>query len=199
MGKRLDYYISLNSPWTYLGGARLATIAQQHNLAVQVMPVDYASIFAATGGLPLPKRAPERQAYRLRELDRWREYLGLPLNLQPRYFPADETLAAQLVLAADLGADTLALANAIGRAVWAEERNIADPETLAAIVTVMGLDAQQALEAARQPEIAERRAALTQQAIQAGVFGAPSYVLDGEIFWGQDRLDFLERALILHD
>lgn len=196
MPKVVDYYLTLISPWAYLGSVRFAAMIERHGATVCVKPVNFGEIFPRTGGLPLPERAPERQAYRLVELKRWSAYLGIPIKLQPAYFPADEQIAAQLVIAAgDLGGDPLALAHAFGRAVWQEERNIADRATCAAILKETGHDAARLLAAAGDPAMAGRRAALTEEAVARGVFGAPSYVYRDEIFWGQDRLDFLERAL----
>lgn len=200
MAAHIDYYFSLNSPWTYLGSARFVEMVRRHGAEVRVMPVDFGQIFAQSGGLPLAKRAPQRQAYRLVELQRWRDHLGLPLNLKPKFFPANENLAARLVIAArEAGYDATSLAHAILRAVWAEERDIADPETLRDIVRVRGLETAPLFAAAETDKIKAAHQAGTDKAIAAQVFGAPSYVLDGVIFWGQDRLEFLDRALARRD
>jgi len=154
-------------------------------------------VFPVSGGLPLGQRAPQRQAYRLVELARFRDALGLPLNLKPKYFPVSGDDAARLIIAverADGAAAALRLTGAVLSAVWAHERNIADAATLAALLAECGLPAAR-LEASRTPEVQAAYDANTQRAIDAGVFGSPSYVIDGEIFWGQDRLDFVERRL----
>ena len=196
MNKVIDYYLTLISPWAYLGSQRLAEIAKRHGAAVRVKPVNFGEIFPRTGGLPLAKRAPERQAYRLVELKRWREHLDIPIHLQPAHFPAAEQAAARLVIAAgDSSGDPLALAQAVGRAVWEQQRDIADPATCEAILRETGHDAAALMAAAADPAVATRHAALTEEAVARGVFGAPSYVYRDEIFWGQDRLDFLDRAL----
>lgn len=196
MAKAVDYYFTPLSPWTYLGGERFAAIARRHGATVRVNPVDYGTIFPKTGGLPLAQRPRERQAYRLMELRRWSEHLHQPLTLHPKHFPCPDLLAACVILAAgESGGDALRLANAIGRAVWAEERNIADAATLQEIAAATGHDARALLARANDPATKARREALTQEALAAGVFGAPTYVVDGELFWGQDRLDFLERKL----
>ncbi|MFQ5776111.1 MAG: 2-hydroxychromene-2-carboxylate isomerase [Kiloniellaceae bacterium] len=196
MAKVIDYYLSLISPYAYLGSRQLEEIARRRGAEVRVKPVDYSVIFPKTGGLPLAQRAPERQAYRLVELKRWRAYRGLPLNLHPQYFPAPEGLAACLVIAAgETGGDPLRLAHAILRAVWAEERNIAESGTLEAIARETGHDDPDLMAKALDPDTRARHAQLTQEALERGVFGAPTYVVDGELFWGQDRLDFLDRAL----
>ena len=196
MTKTVDYYLSLESPRTYLGHARLLEIARRRGARIVHKPVDLSVIFPATGGLPLAKRAPARQAYRLVELERWRTHLNLPLNLHPAHFPVPERQAALLVIAAELaGHDPGPLAGAILRACWAEDRDISSPETLAAIAAETGLDAKALMDAAEGPEPAARYEAYTKEALEIGVFGVPTYVYADEMFWGQDRLDFLDRAL----
>jgi 2-hydroxychromene-2-carboxylate isomerase len=194
----IDYYASLNSPWTYLGSAPFAEIARRHGATVNIKPAKFGPIFEQTGGLPLPKRSPQRQAYRLMDLKRWREVRERPLNLEPKYFPCNDLPATRLVIAAKLqGKDAHRLSLELGRALWEREETLADPATLASSAERAGLDAA-ALRAAG-PSDAELDALLeqyTQEALKAGVFGAPSYVLpSGEIFWGQDRLELLDRAL----
>jgi carboxymethylenebutenolidase len=194
----VQYYFAPQSPWSYLGHLRFWDIARKHGARIEVLPVDLGGkVFPVSGGLPLGKRAPQRQAYRLLEMKRFSEHLHAPLNLQPKYFPVNGDDAARLIIAVDLGDGTDAamhIADAVLRAVWVEERNIADEATLAALLAERELPAQR-LEEAHSQAVAERYAADTQRAIDAGVFGAPSYVIDGEIFWGQDRLDFVERRL----
>jgi carboxymethylenebutenolidase len=198
MTEIVDYYLSLNSPWTYLGHQHLSELTDAYGLSVNVHPVDFGGIiFPATGGLPLPKRSPQRQAYRLVELERWREYLGVPLNIQPKFWPANEVLGACMVLAAGQsgGGAALLLAGALLRAVWAEDRDIADRDTLRAIASECGLDADALMAQANTDEMAKRRIAESEQAVERGVFGAPFYICMGQPFWGQDRLDMLERIL----
>ncbi len=196
MTKQIDYYLSLISPFSYLGSTRLEEIARKHRAEVRVLPVNYGVIFPKTGGLPVAKRAPERQAYRFVELERWRDYLDMPLNLKPKFFPAPEQLAACLVIAAGkTGGDPLRLAHAILRAVWAEERDIADNGTLQAIARETGHHDLNLMAAALDPDTRTAYEAQTEEALSRGVFGAPTYVVDGELFWGQDRLDFVDRAL----
>ena len=188
--KSIDYYFSPTSPWTYLGHARIAEIAARHGATIHAKPVDYGVIFPVSGGLPLPKRAPQRQAYRLVELARWREHLGVPLNAQPKFFPVDGTGAAYLICGIE-EASRMVVAGDLLAGVWAREENVADPATLAAIAARNGIaDAAQALEAGKAIYEAN-----TQEALARGVFGAPSYVYRDEVYWGQDRLEFLERAL----
>lgn len=188
--KVIDYYFSPVSPWTYLGHARFAAIAQRSGASIRAKPVDYGVIFPVSGGLPLGKRAPQRQAYRLVELARWRDHLGLPLTLQPKFFPVDGSQAAYLIAAVG-GDKRMAVAGDVLAAVWSREENIADLKTLSAIAGRHGIpDVAPMLEAGKAVY-----AANTDEALTRNVFGAPTYAYDGELFWGQDRLDFLERAL----
>jgi len=198
MTTAIDYYLAPQSPWTYLGHERFVRIAAVAGATVHVLPMDLGGkVFPVSGGLPLGQRAPQRQAYRLVELARFRDALGLPLNIKPRYFPVAGDDAARLIIAvetADGAAAALRITGAVLAAVWAQERNIADATTLAELLAECGLPAAR-LQASRAPEVQARYERNTQQAIDAGVFGSPSYVIDGEIFWGQDRLDFVERRL----
>lgn len=194
--KTVHYFFTPTSPWTYLGHARFLRMAEEHGARILLRPVDLGRVFPVSGGLPLAKRAAQRQAYRLKELARWREFRGVPLNIHPKFFPAPADDAARLIIAADLAQGTAAglkMAGALMSAVWAEERNIADADTRAAIATEQGLDPAKLASFADQAAAAFD--AYTEEAIAAQVFGAPWYLVEGEPFWGQDRLEFVERAL----
>lgn len=199
MGRTVDYYFAPQSPWAYLGHQRLADIAQKRGASIRVMPIDLGGkVFPISGGLPLGQRAPQRQAYRLVELQRFGRHLNVPLNLKPKYFPVGGDDAARLIIAADLAQGSqaaMAMAGAILAACWAQERNMADDKVLAELLQEQHLPAS-LLEQSHSQAVQVRYETYTQAAIDAGVFGAPSYVIDGEIFWGQDRLDFVERALV---
>ena len=198
MDKLIDYYFSPMSPWSYLGHERLGNIARKHHAKIKVKPVDFTKIFPATGGVPVAKRAPQRQKYRLAELARWQAYVGIPLTIEPKYFPYDATIASLLVVAAANELDdklAMLVSSAIFKGCWVEERNMGEPEELFNIVKAQGLDAVALLASARSEENIARYEALTNEAMQRDVFGAPTYVYKDELFWGQDRLDFLDRAL----
>jgi len=197
MAHVIDYYFATISPFAYLGHDRFVAMAQKHGATVAVKPINLGDVFPVSGGLPLSKRAPQRQVYRLAELRRWSQLLAMPINIQPKFFPVNGDLAAYWILAAvELsGAQALALAGAVGRAIWKEERNVADAATMEAIAAESALPAATLAARAQAPDIAAKYASLTQEAISVGVFGAPTYVVDGELFWGQDRLDFLDRKL----
>ena len=198
MSVTIDYYLSLNSPWTFMGSALFAEIARRNGVAVNIKPCKFGPIFEQTGGLPLPKRSPQRRAYRMMELKRWREVRDIPLTLEPKYFPCDDAAATRLVIAAKLrGQDAHKLSLELGRSLWEREETLAEPATISAAAQRAGLDAA-ALRAGgpSDAELDSLHERFTKEALSAGVFGAPSFVLpSGEIFWGQDRLELLERAL----
>lgn len=198
MAKTVDYYFTSVSPYSYLGHERFARLAAEHGATVNVKPVDYGRIFPVSGGLPLKQRAPQRQAYRQVELRRWRERLGATLNIDPKHFPVPADGAACLIIATDLAhgaAAAMDMALALFRACWVEERNVSDAATLRAIAREQGRDPDTLLGAEAAKAARARFEACTQEAIDRGVFGAPTYVIDGEPFWGQDRLDFVASAL----
>ncbi len=197
MARSVDYFFTPQSPWTYLGHERFARIARAAGARVNLLPADYGKVFPVSGGLPLGQRAPQRQAYRLVDLARFSSQLKIPLNLKPKFFPVAGDDAARLIIAVNQldGADAaMKLCGAVFAAVWAQERNIADSDVLGQLLAETGLRAER-LAQSRSDAVQQQYQANTAKAIEIGVFGAPSYVIDGEIFWGQDRLEFVERAL----
>ncbi|WP_186419529.1 2-hydroxychromene-2-carboxylate isomerase [Bosea sp. CS1GBMeth4] len=196
MPHQIDYYFTLLSPWTYLGHDAFTALAKQYGLAVRYRPTPLRSVFDETGGLPLPKRHPVRQRYRVLELQRWRARRGLPLTLFPKFFPYDVSLADRVVLAlVARGEDPAGFVGEVLADVWAREQDMSRPESVLAAAERAGLATAGLIEAAESEAIGEAYRAAIAQAVEAGVFGAPSYVLDGEIFWGQDRIDLLADAL----
>ena len=197
MSKHIDYYLVPQSPWAYMGHARFVRMAQEHSATVRVLPMDLGQVFPVSGGLPLGKRAPQRQAYRLVELARFRDALGLPLHVQPQFFPVAGDAAARLIIAVGQQDGTAAALDIAGRvlaAVWAQQRDIANQLTLAELLAEAGLPVAR-LAQSGDADVLAVYARNTQAAIDGGIFGAPSFVIDGELFWGQDRLDFVERKL----
>ncbi|MEO1490981.1 MAG: 2-hydroxychromene-2-carboxylate isomerase [Pseudomonadota bacterium] len=190
----IDYFYSLVSPYTYLAGDELEQIAVRHGVEINYRPTDFNAVFGQTGGLPVPKRHPSRQAYRLQELKRWSAFKGMAFNLHPKHWPTDPTLASLSVIAAkDLGAETGALSRAFLSACWAEDREIADPATVDDILSGQGLDPTAV--ANRREHAQSAYDANASLALELGAFGAPFYVVGEEKFWGQDRLDFVDRHL----
>jgi 2-hydroxychromene-2-carboxylate isomerase len=197
MAKTCEYFFAPHSPWTYFGHERFVALTKKYDVQVEVKPCDLGKVFSVSGGLPLAKRPPQRQAYRLVELKRWSEYLQIPLNLNPKFFPVPPDPAAKLIIATRLAHGTdaaLGIAGAIMRAIWAEERNISDPDTLVAIALECGHDGKALLKSSETTSVQTEYDRFTDEAIATNVFGSPWYVVDGESFWGQDRLDFVERA-----
>jgi 2-hydroxychromene-2-carboxylate isomerase len=193
MTRAIDYYFFVVSPFAYLGGAELARIAREQGATVNVKPIEVKTVFAETGGVPPAKRPKPRQDYRFVELRRWREARGLPLTLEPAHFPVPDALAAGAILAA--GDDALKLSQAVLRACWAEERDISDADTVRAIADETGLDGAKLVELSQRDDTQAEFQRITREAIDRGVFGSPWYIVDDEPFWGQDRLDFVERKL----
>lgn len=197
MTKVCEYFFTPISPWTYFGHERLVAMAKKHGVQVEVKPCDIGKVFNVSGGLPLAKRPPQRQAYRLVELKRWSEHLQMPLNLHPKFFPVPPDAAAKLIIATRLAHGTdaaLSISGAIMRALWAEERNISDADTLIAIALECGHDGKALLKSSETASVQGEFDRYTDEAIAKNVFGSPWYIVDGEGFWGQDRLDFVERA-----
>jgi 2-hydroxychromene-2-carboxylate isomerase len=196
MAKTVDYFFTPVSPWTYLGGARLDAMVRRHGAVLRYKPCDYGKVFPVSGGLPVGQRPKQRQAYRLTELERWRDFLGIKLTIHPKHFPVPSDFAARTVVAArQAGADPGRLANALLRAVWAEERDVSDRATVAAICGECGLDGAALTAAADGAAARAELDANTAEAIERQVFGAPTYIYRDKLYWGQDRLDFLDRAL----
>ena len=197
MTAHIDYFFSVASPWTFLGSQRFIDMAQRTGATVKVRPMDFSRVIAAAGGLPYQQRPVQRTSYRQDDLARWRRRLGIPLTLEPAFYPVDRTPASLAVIAAHSSGQHAALAfsHAVLRAIWQEDFDIANWGVLESLANATGLDGAALVNTARTPEIAEAFRQDTEAAIEAGVFGAPTWVVDGERFWGQDRLDFLEERL----
>lgn len=197
MNRVCEYYFAPQSPWAYLGHQRFVDLAKKHAIRIDLKPIDLGKVFPISGGLPLAKRAPQRQAYRLVEMQRWSTHLELPMNLQPTFFPVAADSAAHLIIAAQLahGTETaLQLTGAIMRGVWAEQKNIADTDTLIGIALDCDLDGKALIKSSETSSVSAEYERFTNEAIANNVFGVPWFVFNGESYWGQDRLDFLERV-----
>jgi len=194
MAKTIDYYHFLISPWSYLVIDRFNELKQRTGVSVNYLPIDVPSTFGNMGGLPPAKRHPSRQRLRMDELKRWSSYLSIPINLTPAFFPADQSLAACMLYAMQ-GEQAAQFSDACLTAVWRDEKNIADESTLEALADAVGCDGRAVLDTAKTSVMSEKFMAVTAQAHASDVFGSPTFSLDGELYWGQDRLDFLERAI----
>ena len=192
----IDYYLFLLSPWCYIGTQAFNQVAAKHGATVNYKPIDVMSTFENMGGTPPAKRHPSRQRLRMDEMRRWSAHLQIPINLKPAHWPTDQSMAAKLVLAAGKqGRNAGPLSDSILAAVWRDEQDIADPATLRQLITAQGWDADALLQQAETPELAKQYAAATEEAHSRDVFGAPTFIYNDELFWGQDRIEFLDRAL----
>jgi 2-hydroxychromene-2-carboxylate isomerase len=196
MARRVDYYFSLQSPWAYIGNALFQQVAATHGLTVNYKPVALVDLFSETGGLPLMKRHPVRQRYRMVELQRWRDKRGLKFHLQPANWPFNARLADGVVIAAiQAGHDPDPFLRRAFPALWEDQLNLADPATLTRLADDAGLPGKHLVERSGSDEIGAAYEQNRQDALAADVFGSPVYVLAGEVFWGQDRIELLADAL----
>jgi 2-hydroxychromene-2-carboxylate isomerase len=196
MPRRIDYFFTLVSPWAYIGHRLFVEAARRYDAAIAYRPVAINEVFAETGGLPLAKRHPARQAYRMIELQRWREKRGLAFHLRPKHWPfnADRANCAILAIVA-AGGDPAAFAQSVFTGVWEREENLGDDATLSRLVSEAGFEPQAILGDTDRSDIRALYEKNRSEAIALGAFGSPCYVLNGEVFWGQDRLELLEDAL----
>jgi 2-hydroxychromene-2-carboxylate isomerase len=196
MTRQVDYYFSLQSPWAYIGHKLFREVVTTHGLKVNHKPVVLVDLFAETGGLPLLKRHPVRQRYRMVELQRWRDKRGLAFHLQPANWPFNARLADGVVVAAiEAGLDPDRFLRRAYAAVWEDQLNLADSATLVKLADDCGLPGQQLVERSATDAVGAIYEQNRQDALAADVFGSPAYVLDGEVFWGQDRIELLADAL----
>jgi 2-hydroxychromene-2-carboxylate isomerase len=195
-------FYSLSSPWAYFAGPRMVEIARRHHAQLILKPYDFQAVVTQTGGVPLRTRPPARRTYHALELERWRNYLGMPMNLQPKYYPElvsdpdwNKRPGWMVIAAQERSLDAARLSHALLRALWAEERDTAQPEVRIAVANENGLDGAALHAAETSASVQALYRQYSDEAVAQGIFGAPIFVLDGERFWGQDRLDFLDRAL----
>jgi 2-hydroxychromene-2-carboxylate isomerase len=196
MSRQVDYYFSLPSPWAYIGHKPFLEVATTHGLKISYKPVVLVDLFSETGGLPLIKRHPVRQRYRMVELQRWRDKRGLNFHLQPSNWPFNARLADGVVIAAlEAGHDPDSFMRRAFAAIWEDQLDLADAATLVKIADQSGLPGEQLVERSGSEAISAAYEQNRQDALAADVFGSPVYVLDGEVFWGQDRIELLADAL----
>lgn len=192
----IDYFFTVMSPWAYLGHEAVRSVAAKRGATLVPRPFGLGNVFPETGGVPLGQRHPARQDYRIVELQRWRDFRGVELTLRPKHFPTDPSLIDRAIIAASAGGtDVFDLMLAGFRAIWVDDRDIGDPDTIRAILDAAGLDGSALLQASDAPAIVSQYEANARDAVAAGIVGSPGYVLDGEPFWGQDRIELLDAAL----
>jgi 2-hydroxychromene-2-carboxylate isomerase len=188
-------FYGISSPWAYLGTPQLWSIAKKHGARIVLRPI---RVIEANGGIPLRTRAQPRQDYHALELSRWRAHLGMKLNLTPRFYPCRtiETAAQAVIAAQEAGLDAAGFSFAVQRALWAEDRDIADVDTLREIArATVGEEGAALVRDPALPRHVETWHGNLAEAERRGIFGTPTYVVNDELFWGQDRLDFVDRAL----
>jgi 2-hydroxychromene-2-carboxylate isomerase len=196
MARQVDYYFSFSSPWAYIGHKTFRDVVGTYGVVVNHKPVVLVDLFSETGGLPLVKRHPVRQRYRMVELQRWRDKRGLNFHLQPKYSPLNARLADGVVIAAvEAGLDPDPFLRRAFPAVWEDQLNLADPDTITKIADDVGLPGKELVARSASEHISAAYEQNRQDAIAADVFGSPVYVLEGEVFWGQDRIELLADAL----
>ena len=192
----IEYYLSVVSPWSYLGHKRFCDIARDNSAEILYLPIDSSILFAKTGGLALKDRSPQRKRYRMQELRRWRSRLELELNLEPQYFPTDSNLASRVIIGAiEAGHDVAELAYQLMRAVWVREEDVSETSVVVGAIERSGGSVDDLLAAANHSNVQDIIIENSEQAVSKGVFGVPSYVVGEEVFWGQDRLEFLDLFL----
>ncbi len=193
MKKTVYYFHSLSSPWAYLGWPKFKAIIEKHDLNVVVRPT---RVRTENGGILLRTRPQARQDYHEVELDRWRKRLNMPLVLRPKHYPTQNEFSARMVIAADrLGWDALALSHALLHALWSEELDVMDAKVRVATANRLGMDGAKLLAMQDTPEIMQAWKDSELEAQQRGCFGTPTWIYNDVLFWGQDRLDFLDEAL----
>ena len=195
MQRTIEYYFSMHSPWAYIGHLPFLELVRRLSLNVTYKPISLPKVFAETGGLPVTKRHPARLRYRMVELQRWREKRRLNFKLRPKFFPFEAELADRFVIAAAAGHDPDSFLRRAFAALWEDDQNLADDKTLITLANATGLPGEKLLADARGSESKPTYDKNVADAIAADVIGSPAYVLDGELFWGQDRIDLLEDAL----
>jgi 2-hydroxychromene-2-carboxylate isomerase len=192
----IEYYLSVVSPWSYLGHKRFCGIARDNSAEIHYLPIDSSILFAKTGGLALKDRSPQRKRYRMQELRRWRSRLELELNLEPQYFPTDSNLASRVIIGAiEAGHDVAELVYELMRTVWVREEDVSETSVVIGAIERSGGSADDLLAAANHSNVQDIIIENSEQAVSKGVFGVPSYVVGEEVFWGQDRLEFLDLFL----
>ena len=196
MRKKIEFYFTVISSYTYLAAPRVEEIVNKTGASIEFKPMDIMKVFVASGTTPPAKQPDIRKAYRTADLARVAKMHGMRINLKPVFWPASQNLASGLIIAAqDAGLEVMPLTQAILKAVWAEDKNIADEETLLEIAKLCGLNGRDLLTQATSKSIQSAFDENTLQASKKGVFGSPSFIFDEELFWGQDRLDYLEAAI----
>ncbi len=187
----LEFFYDFVSPYSYLASTRVEAIAARAGATVRFRPFLLGGVFKATGNrAPMEVEAKGRAMWT--DLGRWARRLGVPFA-RPTPFPTSTVLALRAALAAEERGALVPYSHAAFRAYWAEGRDLASPEVVQAVASSVGLDGAALVAAA--PAFKEHLVRQTQEAVDRGAFGAPTFFVRGELFTGNDRLDFVEEAL----
>ena len=194
---KIEYYYGIPSPFAYLGSEKFQNIVKKYKAEIVEKLCDLVGgIFAKTGGIPVPQRSAQRQKYRLDEIKRWSEFLKIKINIKPKFFPPkDPHLPARFTIAANLLDIKVVFGHEILKQLWSEEKDISDIKNIEKISDSFKIDFKELSTLANSEKVSKIYTDNTLEAIKKNVFGAPTYFLNNELFWGQDRLEFLERAL----
>jgi 2-hydroxychromene-2-carboxylate isomerase len=194
---KIEYYYGIPSPFTYLGSLKFQSIAKKYNAEIIEKPCDLVGgIFAKTGGIPVPQRSPQRQKYRLDEIKRWSEFLNIKINIRPKFFPPKEPhLPAKFTIAANLMGTKIIFGHELLKQLWSEEKDISDEKNIEIVSNNFKINFKELSTLAKSENVSKIYTDNTEEAVKKNVFGAPTYIFNNELFWGQDRLEFLERAL----
>jgi 2-hydroxychromene-2-carboxylate isomerase len=194
---KIEYYFGIPSPFAYLGSTRLQSLSKKYNVEIIEKPCDLVGgIFTKTGGLPVPQRSPQRQKYRLDELKRWSEFLKIKINIKPKFFPPKNSHSPnKYTIAANLLGTKIIFGHELLKQIWSEEKDISDIRNIETISNLFKLDFKELSDLANSDKVSKIYKDNTEEAVTKNVFGSPTYIFNSELFWGQDRLEFLERAL----
>ena len=194
---KIEYYYGIPSPFAYLGSVKFQLIAKKYNVEIVEKPCDLVGgIFSKTGGIPVPQRSQQRQKYRLDEIKRWSEFLNIKINIKPKYFPPkDPHLPAKFTIAANLLGVKVVFGHELLKQLWSEEKDISDEKNIEMVSNSFKINFIELSELAKSEKVSKIYTDNTEEAVEKNVFGAPTYIFNNELFWGQDRLEFLERAL----
>ena len=194
---KIEYFYSLASPFAFLGSEKFQAIAKKYNVEIVEIPCDLVGgIFSKTGGVPVPERSAQRQKYRLDELKRWSEFLNIKINIKPKFFPPkDPHIPAKYTIAANLLGVKILFGHELLKKLWIEEKDISDEKNIELISNQFKVDFTELSLLAKSDKVSKIYTDNTEVAVKKNVFGAPTYIFNEELFWGQDRLEFLERAL----
>ena len=194
---KIEYFYGVPSPFAYLGSTKLQSLAKKYNVEIIERPCDLVGgIFAKTGGIPVPQRSPQRQKYRIDELKRWSDFLDIKINIKPKFFPPkDSHMPSKYIIAANLLGTKVAFGHKLLEQVWSEEKDITDEKNIEIVSNYFKLDFKELSDLAKSDKVSRIYQDNTEEAVSKNVFGSPTYIFNDELFWGQDRLEFLERSI----